>query len=65
MLTEEQENEICEAAVKLMNRLDILNAGTVEFLVTENNFYFIEVKPRIQVEHTIIEMVTGIDIDQT
>lgn len=64
-LTEEQRNEICEAAVKLMKSVGYINAGTVEFLVTENNFYFIEVNPRIQVEHTITEMVTGIDIVQT
>src|SRR5699024_10007576 len=39
--------------------------GTVEFLVTDDHFYFIEVNPRIQVEHTITEMSTGIDIVQT
>lgn len=53
---------ICNAAVKLMKNINYLNAGTVEFLVAENEFYFIEVNPRIQVEHTITEMVTGIDI---
>ncbi|MCM3315692.1 pyruvate carboxylase [Rummeliibacillus stabekisii] len=53
---------ICEAAVKLMKNVDYVNAGTVEFLVAEDAFYFIEVNPRIQVEHTITEMVTGIDI---
>lgn len=42
------------------------NAGTVEFLVTsDHRFYFIEVNPRVQVEHTITEMITGIDIVQT
>ncbi len=55
-------NEICEAAVKLMKNIDYINAGTVEFLVAGEEFYFIEVNPRIQVEHTITEMVTGIDI---
>ncbi|MEZ0482503.1 pyruvate carboxylase [Planococcus sp. SSTMD024] len=55
-------NEICDAAVKLMKNIDYINAGTVEFLVAGDEFYFIEVNPRIQVEHTITEMVTGIDI---
>lgn len=57
--------DICEAAVKLMKNIGYVNAGTVEFLVTpDNRFYFIEVNPRVQVEHTITEMVTGIDIVQ-
>ena len=55
-------NRICDAAVKLMKNIDYLNAGTVEFLVAGDEFYFIEVNPRIQVEHTITEMITGIDI---
>ena len=38
------------------------NAGTAEFLVEGNNYYFIEINPRIQVEHTITEEITGIDI---
>ncbi|CAM3088622.1 pyruvate carboxylase [Filibacter tadaridae] len=54
--------EICESAVKLMKSIGYINAGTVEFLVSDGRFYFIEVNPRIQVEHTITEMVTGIDI---
>ncbi|HMM22463.1 MAG TPA: pyruvate carboxylase [Selenomonadales bacterium] len=58
--------DICDAAVKLMKNVGYVNAGTVEFLVTpDNRFYFIEVNPRIQVEHTITEMVTGIDIVQS
>ncbi|MBT2581822.1 pyruvate carboxylase [Planococcus sp. ISL-109] len=61
-ISESLRNEICDAAVKLMNNIDYINAGTVEFLVAGNEFYFIEVNPRIQVEHTITEMVTGIDI---
>lgn len=54
--------EICAAAVQLMKKIGYINAGTVEFLVADGQFYFIEVNPRIQVEHTITEMVTGIDI---
>ncbi|MER2262905.1 MAG: pyruvate carboxylase [Psychrobacillus sp.] len=61
-LSPELRDEICNAAVKLMNNVGYINAGTVEFLVTEDEFYFIEVNPRIQVEHTITEMITGIDI---
>ncbi|MCF6136967.1 pyruvate carboxylase [Pseudalkalibacillus berkeleyi] len=65
-LTEEKREEICEAAVKLMNKIQYVNAGTVEFLVSpDGSYYFIEVNPRVQVEHTITEMVTGIDIVQT
>jgi pyruvate carboxylase len=58
-------DQICEAAVKLMKNVQYVNAGTVEFLVSGNEFYFIEVNPRIQVEHTITEMITGIDIVQS
>ena len=49
-----------------MKNVHYVNAGTVEFLVTpDGNFYFIEVNPRVQVEHTVTEMITGIDIVQT
>ena len=48
-----------------MKNVNYVNAGTVEFLVAGEEFYFIEVNPRVQVEHTITEMVTGIDIVQT
>lgn len=61
-LSNELRDEICDAAVKLMKNVSYINAGTVEFLVTDDEFYFIEVNPRIQVEHTITEMITGIDI---
>lgn len=61
-ISEELRNRICDAAVKLMKNVAYVNAGTVEFLVADDAFYFIEVNPRIQVEHTITEMITGIDI---
>jgi len=61
-ISEELRNRICDAAVKLMKNVSYINAGTVEFLVAGNDFYFIEVNPRIQVEHTITEMITGVDI---
>ncbi|MFK9092287.1 pyruvate carboxylase [Bacillus salipaludis] len=64
-ISDELRMQICDAAVKLMKNVNYLNAGTVEFLVSGNDFYFIEVNPRIQVEHTVTELVTGIDIVQT
>ncbi|WP_077617689.1 pyruvate carboxylase [Bacillus sinesaloumensis] len=64
-LSEQLRQDICDAAVKLMENVNYVNAGTVEFLVANNEFYFIEVNPRVQVEHTITEMITGIDIVQT
>ena len=64
-ITEEQRKRICEDAVKIARAVNYRNAGTVEFLLDANgNHYFIEVNPRIQVEHTITELVTGIDIVQ-
>ena len=54
---------ICEAAVRLVKAANYTNAGTVEFIVDrQGNFYFIEVNARIQVEHPVTEMVTGIDL---
>lgn len=65
-LTDDVRTRICDAAVELMANVGYVNAGTVEFLVTEDGtFYFIEVNPRVQVEHTITEMITGIDIVQS
>lgn len=61
-MSDEQREEICQAAVKLMSHVGYINAGTVEFLVEGQNFYFIEVNPRVQVEHTITEMITDVDI---
>jgi pyruvate carboxylase subunit A len=54
---------ICEAAVRMAQAAQYFSAGTVEFLVApDNSFYFLEVNTRIQVEHTVTEVVTGIDI---
>ncbi|WP_106497746.1 pyruvate carboxylase [Lentibacillus sp. Marseille-P4043] len=64
-LNEELRLKICDAAVNLMKNVNYLNAGTVEFLMTNDDFYFIEVNPRVQVEHTITELITGIDIVQS
>src|SRR5437667_4803362 len=58
--------ELCAAAVELARKAKYRNAGTVEFLydVDAQKWYFIEVNPRIQVEHTVTEVVTGIDLVQ-
>ncbi len=57
-------SELCGAAIDLARKAKYRNAGTVEFLydVDAKKWYFIEVNPRIQVEHTVTEMVTGIDL---
>jgi pyruvate carboxylase len=61
---ERQRSELCEQALKIGRAVRYLNAGTVEFLqdADSGKFYFIEVNPRVQVEHTVTEAVTGIDI---
>ena len=54
---------MCEAAVRLVKAADYTNAATVEFIVDrQGNFYFIELNARIQVEHPVTELVTGIDL---
>ena len=64
-LTEEQRQSICEDALKIARFVNYHSAGTVEFLLDKDgNHYFIEMNPRIQVEHTVTECVTGIDIVQ-
>jgi len=64
-LNEDQRNYIGDLAVKAAKAVGYENAGTVEFLLgTDNNFYFMEMNTRLQVEHTISETITGIDIVQ-
>ncbi|MCK0149090.1 pyruvate carboxylase [Marivita sp. S6314] len=65
-LSEAQREEICELGRKICAHVNYECAGTVEFLMDmeTGNFYFIEVNPRVQVEHTVTEEVTGIDIVQ-
>ena len=63
VLNEKIRRDIKRAAVKGAKGINYINAGTMEFLVDGNkNFYFIEMNTRIQVEHPVTEMVTGIDI---
>ncbi|MFT3835863.1 MAG: pyruvate carboxylase [Myxococcaceae bacterium] len=57
-------DRICAAALTLGQAAKYSNAGTVEFLVSNDDFYFIEVNARLQVEHTVTEQVTGIDLVQ-
>ena len=68
-LTVDLRRQILDAAVDLGKRLDYSNLGTVEFLVSPGNeqtpFAFIEVNPRLQVEHTVTEMVTDVDLVRT
>ena len=62
-ISERLREEICKAAIKIARAVNYTNAGTVEFLVDKlGNFYFIEVNTRLQVEHPVTEMVTGIDL---
>jgi acetyl-CoA carboxylase biotin carboxylase subunit len=65
-LPAEKRDAMCEAAVRLIKEVGYTNAGTVEFIVDQNdNFYFIEVNARIQVEHPVTELITGIDLIKT
>lgn len=63
-LNDQSRQEICDAALRLARAVNYSNAGTVEFLqdMESGEFYFIEVNPRIQVEHTVTEQVTGLDL---
>ena len=63
-LSTEQRQELSEYALKIANTTSYVGAGTIEFLmdIDTGAFYFIEVNPRVQVEHTVTEEVTGIDI---
>ena len=63
LLPEDRRQAICDAAVRMIRGANYTNAGTVEFIVDDDfNFYFIEVNARIQVEHPVTEMVTGVDL---
>ncbi|MCT4509216.1 MAG: acetyl-CoA carboxylase biotin carboxylase subunit [Tepidibacter sp.] len=62
-LDDETRNKLYDAAIKATKSVNYIGAGTVEFIVdNDKNFYFIEMNTRIQVEHPITEMITGIDL---
>jgi acetyl-CoA carboxylase biotin carboxylase subunit len=64
LLTAAKRADLCEAALRIVRRLDYRSAGTIEFLfdVDRGSFHFIEMNTRIQVEHPVTEMVTGVDL---
>lgn len=64
-LNEEQRTAMCNDAIKIAKAVNYRGAGTVEYLLdTSGNYYFIEMNTRIQVEHTVTELVTGVDLVQ-
>lgn len=66
VLSPQEREELGKIAVKAANAADYLNTGTIEFLMDQDHhFYFMEMNTRIQVEHTVTEMVTGIDLVKT
>jgi len=62
VLTAEQRDEIGETVREAIGAMGYLGAGTIEFLYEDGSFYFIEMNTRLQVEHPVTEMITGIDI---
>ena len=64
MLSAQQRGELCDAAIAVVRALDYRSAGTIEFLfdADRRSFHFIEMNTRVQVEHPVTEMVTGVDI---
>jgi 3-methylcrotonyl-CoA carboxylase alpha subunit len=62
-LSDKLRKEICDTAVKISSGIDYIGAGTIEYILApDNNFYFLEMNTRLQVEHPVTEMVTGVDL---
>ncbi len=62
LINEELNQRMCDAAIRACKEINYENAGTFEFLVKDDQFYFLEMNTRLQVEHTVSEMITDIDI---
>jgi acetyl-CoA carboxylase biotin carboxylase subunit len=67
ILTDDERSDLCKSAVRLCKAANYFSAGTVEFLMDakKRQFYLMEVNTRVQVEHPVTEMITGIDIVKT
>jgi len=63
-ITPEQREKIGRVCTEACKRIDYLGAGTFEFLFEDGEFFFIEMNTRIQVEHPVTEMITGVDLIQ-
>jgi acetyl-CoA carboxylase biotin carboxylase subunit len=61
-LNEETRKKMGDAAIRLCQAVNYVNAGTIEFLYQDGEFYFMEMNTRIQVEHPVTEEVTGVDL---
>ena len=62
IMTDELRERMSASAIAVARASDYTNAGTVEFLYSEGDYYFMEMNTRLQVEHTVTELITGIDL---